>query len=141
MNLRKAPPCGPAAAFVPLLPLLLVACAARPAPGIDGRWTPVNRYQAQTHEIPLRPAHVFFATPMDRTLKGMLERWARDASMKLAYEHPSDFVLHAPVADLRSDDLHNALARLNGIYAAQQVAIGVQDDRIVVRRGAGGGTP
>lgn len=141
MNLRKAPSRGLLAAFVLLLPVLLAACAARPAPGIGGRWTPVNRYQAQPQELPLRAPHAFFATPMDRTLKAMLERWALDARMPLAWEHPSDFTLHAPVADLRSDDLQAAVARLNGLYAAQQVAIHVEDGRIVVRRAATGGTP
>lgn len=93
----------------------------------------MNRYQSQTQEIPLRPAYAFYPTPMDRTLKGMLERWARDMHMKLAYEHPSDFTLHAPVAELRTDDLHAAVRRLNALYAAQRVALAVQDDRIVVR--------
>lgn len=116
-----------------MLLVLVAGCAARPAPDIRGRWTPVNRYQAQTQEIPLRPAYAFYPTPMDRTLKGMLERWARDMRMKLAYEHASDFTLHAPVAEVRSDDLHAAIARLNALYAAQRIEIAVQDDRIVVR--------
>lgn len=136
MNVRNAPPRGLLAAAVPLLPIVLVACAARPAPGIDGRWRPVNLYQAQTQELPLRPAHAFYPTPMDRTLKSMLERWARDMRLKLVYEHPSDFTLHAPVAELRTDDLQVAVARLNQIYAAQQVAISVEGERLVVGKTA-----
>lgn len=132
MNVRKAPPRGLLAAAVPLLPVLLAACATRPAPGIDGRWRPVNLYQAETQELPLRSAHAFYPTPMDRTLKAMLERWARDTRLRLVYEHPSDFTLHAPVAQVRTDDLQAAVARLNEIYAAQQVAISVQGDRMVV---------
>lgn len=136
MNVRKAPPRGLLAAVVPLLLVLLAACAARPAPGIDGRWRPVNLYQAQTQELPLRPAHAFYPTPMDRTLKSMLERWARDMRLQLAYEHPSDFTLHAPVAQIRTDDLQAAIVRLNQIYRAQQVAISLQGDRMVVRKPA-----
>lgn len=137
MNVRKALPRGLWAAFLLSLSILLAACAARPAPGIGGRWTPVNRYQSQVQEIPLRPAYAFYATPMDRTLKGMLERWARDRHMKLAYEHGSDYTLHAPVADVRSDDLAAAVDRLNALYAAQGVAIAVEADRIVVRKSTG----
>jgi hypothetical protein len=70
---------------------------------------------------------------MDRTLKGMLERWARHMRMTLAYEHGSDYTLHAPVADIRTDDIHDAAERLSAIYAPQQVAIVVEGDRIVVR--------
>lgn len=114
--------------------VLLSACAARPAPDIRGRWTPVNRYQSQTQELPLRAAYAFQPVPMDRTLKGMLERWARDTRMTLEYAHGSDFTLHAPVADLRSDDLHAAAARLNAIYAPQQVRVSVEGERIVVRQ-------
>lgn len=113
--------------------LVLAGCAARPAPGIGGRWKPVNRYPTQAQEIPLRPPYAFYATPMDRTLKSMLERWARDRRMTLAYEHPSDYTLHAPVAELRTDDLAAALARLNEIYAAQRIAITAEGERIVVR--------
>jgi hypothetical protein len=115
--------------------LLATACAARPAADIRGRWTPVNRYLAQTQEIPLRQTYLYQATPLDRTLKSLLARWARDTRMQLVYEHGSDFTLHAPAAALRSDDLHAAVARLNDIYAPQHIAIVLQGDRIEVRRG------
>lgn len=137
MNVRKAPPRGLSAAFVLLfIALALAACAARPAPEIRGRWTPVNRYQAATQEIPLRAPYAFYPTPMDRTLKGMLERWTRDMRMTLAYEHGSDFTLHEPVADLRTDDLATAVARLNAVYAPQRVEIRIDGDRVVVRHAA-----
>ncbi|MFZ5657869.1 MAG: hypothetical protein ACOY37_12615 [Pseudomonadota bacterium] len=136
MNVRKASLRGLPAAFLLSFLVLLAGCAARPAPGIGGRWTPVNRYPAQAQEIPLRPAYAFYATPMDRTLKGMLERWARDRHMTLAYQHASDFTLHAPVAELRTDDLDAAVARLNALYAAQRVAVAVEGERIVVRAAA-----
>lgn len=113
--------------------VLLASCAARAAPDIRGRWMPVNHYPSQTQEIPLRSAYAFRAMPLDRTLKGMLERWARDRRMTLAYVHGSDFTLHAPVAGLRTDDLTDAAARLSSIYAAQRVAVSVDGDRIVVR--------
>ena len=71
---------------------------------------------------------------MDRTLKSLLERWARDSHMTLDYRHDSDFTLYRPVADVRGNDLQAALGQLGALYAPQQVAIGVEADRIVVRR-------
>lgn len=114
--------------------LALAGCAARPAPDFRGRWQPVNRYSETTQEIPLRQAYVFHPAPMDRTLRTMLGRWVRDSQMTLAYEHPSDFTLHAPVAQIRTSDLHDALDRLNAIYAAQQVSITLVGNRVVVQR-------
>lgn len=114
----------------------LAACATRPPPAVSGRWTPVNHYDEQSIALPLRPAYVYYATPVDRTLKGLLERWAHDGHMQLEYRHDTDFTLYRAVADVHSDDLRTALSQLSAIYAAQQVAIGVEGDRIVVRRAA-----
>ncbi|TZF91492.1 hypothetical protein [Cognatilysobacter lacus] len=114
--------------------VLLAACASPPAPKVTGRWTPVNHYGDQPQVIPLRPAYVYYVAPVDRTLKGLLERWARDSRMTLDYRHDSDFTLYRPVADVHADDLHAAVGALVALYAAQQVAIDVEGDRIVVRR-------
>lgn len=111
---------------------LLAGCATRDAPDFKGRWQAVNRYAEQTEAIPLRQVHVFQATPMDGTLRNMLGRWARDAGIELDYRHPSDFTLHAPVAQLRAEDISQAAAQLTSIYSAQQVAVSVGDDRLVV---------
>ena len=113
------------------------ACATTPAPGISGRWTPVNHYAATPREIPLYQAYVFQPSPMDRTLKTMLARWAKDSKMTLAYAHPSDFTLYEPVAQIRTGDLHEAVARLSALYAAQHVLVTVDGDAIVVRQSDG----
>jgi len=93
-------------AFVPallaVLLLLLSACGTTPPPEFKGRWRPVNHFAAVPQEIPLQQAYAFYASPMDGTLKHMLERWARDAHMTLDYRHPSDYTLVAPVADVRT---------------------------------------
>lgn len=109
------------------------ACGPRPAPDISGRWKAVNQYAEQTEEIPLQQAYVFQAAPLDRTLKTMLERWARDSRMQLVYGHGSDFTLHAPVARMRSTQLAQAAAELTSIYAPQRVVVTVDGKRIVVR--------
>ena len=116
-----------------LLSSALGACATRPAPGISGHWTAVNRFASSPQAIPLHPAYVFYATPMDRTLKTMLARWALDSKMPLDYGHPSDFTLYQPVADIHTGDLHQAVAQLNALYAANGVVVSVRDNAIVVR--------
>ena len=113
---------------------LLAGCATAAAPGISGRWTPVNRFDPVPQEIPLSPAYVFYAAPMDRTLKAMLTRWALDSKMSLVYQHPSDFTLYAGVSQLRTGDLHQAVAALSALYAAQGVVVSVEGGSIVVRR-------
>ena len=119
----------------------LAACATRPPPAATGRWKPVNHYDEQSIALPLRPAYVYYAAPVDRTLKGLLERWARDSKMQLDYRHDSDFTLYRGVADLHGDDLRSTLAQLASLYSTQQVAINVEGDRIVVRRAAAAPAP
>ena len=113
---------------------LLAACATQPAPRVPGRWKPVNRYGDTPEAIPLRPSHIYFVAPVDRTLKGLLERWARDSHMTLDYQHEADFTLYRPVADVHGDDLHGVLSSVAALYAAQGVAIELQGDRIFVLR-------
>lgn len=122
--------------FVLLSTVLVIAgCATHPAPDISGRWKAVNRYAETTQEIPLSRAYVFSASPLDGTLKTMLERWSKDSKKTLSWLHPSDFTLSTPVADVHTSDLQEAIARLNSIYAPQQVAISVGNDQIIVQRG------
>ncbi len=116
-----------------LLIPLLAGCATRPAPDINGRWKPVNRYAAAAEEIPLYQSYVFHASPMDGTLKTMLTRWARDSKMTLSYLHPSDFTLYAPVAQIRTNDLQRAVSELSAAYAGQQVSVTAAGNQIVVR--------
>lgn len=114
--------------------LLPGACATTPAPGISGRWQPVNHYGAVPQEIPLYQAYLFYPSPMDRTLRTMLARWAKDSKMALTYAHPSDFTLYAPVVQIRTGDLREAAARLSALYAAQHVLVAVDGDAIIVRQ-------
>jgi len=116
-----------------LLSAVLVGCGTRPAPGVKGRWTPVNHYAEATEAIPLYQSYVFYSSPMDGTLKTMLTRWARDSKMTLSYLHPSDFTLHVPVAQVRTSNLQEAVSRLSLIYAEQGVSISATQNQIVVR--------
>lgn len=115
------------------LSALVTGCATPAAPEYGGRWRPVNRFSEAPQEIALQRAYLFYASPLDATLKTMLERWAADSKMTLDYQAPVDYTLHAPVADVRGDDLNSAVSRLSTIYAAQRLAITVEGNRIVVR--------
>lgn len=121
--------------------LSLVACATHPVPGISGRWTAVNHYAATPQEIPLHQAYVFYASPLDVTLKTMLARWARDSQMTLFWRHPSDFTLYGPVAQLRTVSVADAVARLSTLYEAQHVVVTVDGNAIVVRHSTDASIP
>ena len=113
---------------------VITSCATAPAPGISGRWIPVNRYPQATQSIPLDPAYVFYAAPMDGTLRTLLSRWARDRGMTLDYRNPSDFTLYQRVSSLHADSLAQAVTQLSTLYAAQDVAITVRGNAITVDR-------
>lgn len=108
-------------------------CAARSAPDFKGHWTAVNRFSETTEAIPLQQAYVFYPSPMDRTLKTMLTRWAQDSEMTLSYLHPADFTLHVPVTQVRTGNLQEAVSLLTKIYAEQQVLVTASGNEIVVR--------
>lgn len=110
----------------------VAGCASSP-PDFKGEWRPVNGYAAETTPIPLHHAHVFAPSPLDGTLRTMLERWAGDSKMRLSYLVPSDFTLHQGVEGIRSSDLASAAAQLSRAYAPQRVAVTVEDNGIVVR--------
>jgi hypothetical protein len=117
-----------------LVALLSCSCATSPPPDVSGRWTPVNHYATRPEEIPLAQPYVFVATPLDRTLKTMLSRWAIDSNRTLLYEHSSDFALYGPVAEIHSNRLPDALTVLNRLYREQRVVIGLDGNAIVVRQ-------
>lgn len=101
----------------------LAACATPPAKNFSGSWKPVNHFQSTPTEIPLNPAYVFYASPMDETLKTMLARWAKDSGRELSYQLPFDVTLYQPVANIRTTDIDDAVTQLNSIYTAQGVFV------------------
>jgi hypothetical protein len=112
--------------------MLLAACATH-APDFGGRWRDANAYADAPQEIPLQQAYVYTPSPMDGTLRNMLQRWTHDAGLRLQYEHRSDFTLHVAVARIRTPDLQQAVALLNDAYAAQQVSVALAGGSLTVR--------
>lgn len=113
--------------------LSLAACATRPAPDFGGRWKPVNRFAATTTEIPLHGTYVFQASPMDGTLKAMLERWATDSGMALDYQLGSDFTLHQAVASIATPDAQLAVEGISSAFATQGIRVSIDGNRIVAQ--------
>lgn len=110
----------------------LAGCAAPPAKDFGGRWRPVNQFQAAPERIQLQQPYVFYASPLDGTLKNMLVRWTTDSGMRLVYKLPYDYTLYTPVSGVRSQSISDAVAQLNSIYAGEHVAITTVDREIVV---------
>ena len=112
--------------------MLLAACATH-APDFSGRWRDANAYAEAPQEIPLQQVYVYAPSPMDGTLRNMLQRWTHDAGLRLQYEHRSDFTLYAAVARIRTPDLQQATALLNEAYAAQRISVTLADGSLTVR--------
>lgn len=113
-----------------------VACVAAMMPaGCATHWQPVNGFAEHPSELPLQQAYIFQASPIDRTLKAMLARWAADSGMTLEYRHPSDFTLHRPVAQIRTTRLGDALRQLESAYGSR-ISLEARQGAVVVRQPA-----
>lgn len=115
------------------LVLMMVACATRPAPDFRGRWKPLNQFADTPVALPLSQAYVYSASPMDRTLKSLLTRWARASKHTLSYLHSSDFTLYGPVQDLQTTNLEQAISALNAAYAPYGATLSLEAGQIIVR--------
>lgn len=113
--------------------LMVVACASHRPPEFGGRWRQVNRFADIPDEIPLHSPHVYQASPMDGTLKALLERWARDSGRELDYRLASDFTLHVAVSRIASSDVEQAVLELTAAYARQHISISVDGGRFIVQ--------
>lgn len=119
----------------------LAGCATAPAPDFGGRWKPVNRFASTTMEIPLYTSYVYQATPMDGTLKTMLERWAKDSGMTLDYKLGSDYTLYGAVSRITTNNPQQAMTDVTAAYAAQGVSVSIVGNRIVVQGSTSAATP
>ena len=133
IDVKQALCCRIRFGILALASLLLVACATPPAKDFKGSWGPVNRYRSAPIEIPLHSHYIFFAAPIDETLKSMLTRWANDTDRTLRYELSYDVTLYQPVATIRTADIEAAATQLNTIYAAQGVLVVTMPGGILVQ--------
>jgi len=119
--------------------LMVAGCATKSAPDFGGRWKPVNRFAAAPTEIPLYSSYVYQASPMDGTLKAMLERWAKDSGRTLDYRLSSDFTLYGAVSSIDTTNAQQAVIDLTAAYAAQGISVSIVGNQIVVQ--SAGSTP
>lgn len=117
--------------FIAVAAVAMSGCATTPAPDFGGRWKPVNRFDAAPTEIPLYTSYAFQASPMDGTLKAMLERWAADSGMSLDYRLGSDYTLHGGVSRISTTSAQQAVADVTTAYAAQGVYVSIVGNKIV----------
>lgn len=117
--------------FIAVAAVAISGCATKPAPDFGGRWKPVNRFDAAPTEIPLYTSYAFQASPMDGTLKAMLERWAADSGMSLDYRLGSDYTLHGGVSRISTTSAQQAVADVTTAYAAQGVYVSIVGNKIV----------
>lgn len=113
--------------------LMLAGCGTTPARDFGGRWKPVNRFADTPEEIPLYSSYVYQATPMDGTLKTMLERWAKDAGMTLDYRLSSDYTLYGAVSRIGTTNPQEAMSGVTAAYATRGVSVSIVGNSIVVQ--------
>ncbi len=113
--------------------IMMAGCATKPAPDFGGRWKPVNRFANTTQEIPLFSSYVYQASPMDGTLKTMLERWAKDSGMTLDYRITSDYTLYGAVSTIATTNPQQAMIDLSAAYAGQGISVSIVGNQIVVQ--------
>lgn len=123
---------GPALATMILAVLALTACGTPRPKDFGGRWKPVNRFQANVVELPLRRDYHYFAAPLDQTLRTMLARWSHDNGLVLDYQLRSDFSLPSSAGAIQSTDIHAVLNAINNIFAPQSVNAQLLDGHILV---------
>lgn len=111
---------------------LLSGCGTTPARDFGGRWKPVNRFAQAPTEIPLYSSYVFQASPTDRTLKTMLERWAQDTGLVLDYRLTSDYTLYGPVAGLNTTSAQQAVSKVTSAYATQGLSVSINGNAMTV---------
>lgn len=110
---------------------VLSGCGTTPAKEFGGRWKAVNHFTDQPQELPLFTAYVYQASPLDRTLKAMLQRWADDNGYRLDYRLQSDYTLHQQVAKVSAVDLQQAVHAVTQAYAAQGVQLRVEGSALI----------
>lgn len=124
---------------VSVMGTVLAGCGTTPAKEFGGRWKPVNHFTDQPQELPLHVAYVYQASPLDRTLKTMLQRWATDSGHRLEYRLQSDYTLHQEVAVVTHTDLAQAAAAVSQAYLTQGVVVRVDGNALVVEPASSAG--
>lgn len=122
--------------FVPLtlISVILLAnigCTTNKVPDFPKNWRPMNELAETTQAIPLNKQHVYRVTPLDTTVKELLDRWGEEAKMPVVYNSAYDFTVFKPLLQIQTVNIEEALAQLSQLYEAQNIVFRVQDGVIV----------
>lgn len=113
--------------------LFLTSCGVTPPVNFpQGGWRPMNDFPNDITEIPLTQQKLYQPLRIDVSLKGMLQRWARQANFSLSYRHSSDFTLSRDVARIQQPNIEEAIRELNEMYQHKGVNIRLVDNHILV---------
>jgi hypothetical protein len=113
--------------------LFLTSCGVTPPVNFpQGGWRPMNDFPSDITEIPLTQQKLYQPLRIDVSLKGMLQRWARQANFSLSYRHSSDFTLSRDVARIQQPNIEEAIRELNEMYQHKGVDIRLVDNHILV---------
>lgn len=119
-----------------VLMFLATGCGTTPAPDFRGSWREVNAIDPEPRAIPLRPVQYFNVLPSDRTLKDVVERWARESRLRVAYRAAMNYSVHLEATKVTATSLDSALEQLQRSYAGQGIGLQLQGTLIVVTGGA-----
>jgi len=111
---------------------LLQACATPVAEDFGDNWQPLNTLSDVAQELPLAEevaAHRFQMLPTDTSLRGLLDRWARENGGELDWQYPSDLSLVAALSGEGDNNLQRALNVVRRVYAPQRVRVQVLSNR------------
>lgn len=114
--------------------LLMQACATTPpiAGDFGDNWQPVNVLADTAMEIPLKEEvamHRFQLLPTDTSLRGVLERWAKENGGMLDWQYPSDLTLVAALEQAADNNLQRALTVVRRTYSPQRLRVQVLANR------------
>lgn len=104
--------------------IMVAGCGSTtPPPDFSDSWKPLNAYSKNIQEIPLSRPYRFTSLPIDRTFKGLLERWALDAGAQIDYRHNVDYSLSYKVSEIDEVQLEDAVMRLDSLYSGYGVSV------------------
>lgn len=117
---------------------LLQGCATPPqAPEFGEDWKPVNVLADTPMQIPLKEEEALWRyqmLPTDATLRGLLERWAKEHGGSLDWQYPTDLTLVAALRDVKDNNLQKALNAIRKAYADQKLRVLVLTNKSVLVR-------
>lgn len=120
--------------------LALQACTTPPKPPEFGDdWKPVNVLADTPMQIPLKEEEALWRyqmLPTDATLRGMLERWAKEYGGQLDWQYPTDLTLVAPLREVKDNNLQKALNAVRRSYVDQKLRVLILTNKTVLVRRA-----